>query len=165
MCCSGRSSSYVLTGAGHRRLQRGGHRDRPRLVPAAAPQLAQSLTWPPPRGVPVRLVGIGYLIGLGRRRVAFGRDHRRHSFHRSPHRTCRSSAPAHPNGLRWPWPSPPGSGVAATWLGILLAYDSYGLAAETPGWPVSFFVVTLVFAFYIVIHLSVRRQAGTDPTP
>jgi zinc/manganese transport system permease protein len=39
-------------------------------------------------------------------------------------------------------------GLVATWGGILLAYDSY---YWTPGhgWPVSFFIVTLIFMFYI----------------
>ena len=39
-------------------------------------------------------------------------------------------------------------GVAATWGGIWLAYDSY---AWTPGhtWPVSFFVVALIVAVYM----------------
>ncbi|MFP6559387.1 metal ABC transporter permease [Paraburkholderia sp. B3] len=39
-------------------------------------------------------------------------------------------------------------GVLATWTGILLAWESY---YWTPGrgWPVSFFVVTLIFALYV----------------
>jgi zinc/manganese transport system permease protein len=39
-------------------------------------------------------------------------------------------------------------GVAATWGGILLAYDSF---AWTPGhvWPVSFFIVTIIFLVYL----------------
>ncbi|WP_438392059.1 metal ABC transporter permease [Caballeronia sp. DA-9] len=39
-------------------------------------------------------------------------------------------------------------GVFVTWTGILLAWDSY---YWTPGhgWPVSFFVVTLIFALYV----------------
>ena len=39
-------------------------------------------------------------------------------------------------------------GLVATWGGILLAYDSY---YWTPGrgWPVSFFIVSLVFLFYV----------------
>lgn len=39
-------------------------------------------------------------------------------------------------------------GIGATWGGIALAYDSY---AWTPGhgWPVSFFVVALIFAAYV----------------
>jgi zinc/manganese transport system permease protein len=40
-------------------------------------------------------------------------------------------------------------GVGATWGGILLAYDSYYWTAGH-GWPVSFFVVTLIFVLYIV---------------
>jgi zinc/manganese transport system permease protein len=41
-------------------------------------------------------------------------------------------------------------GVAATWGGILVAYDSY---AWTGGhaWPVSFCIVTLIFVLYLVI--------------
>jgi zinc/manganese transport system permease protein len=47
-------------------------------------------------------------------------------------------------------------GVGATWGGILLAYDSYNW---TPGhgWPVSFFVVTLIFAVYLLTGLPGRR--------
>jgi len=44
-------------------------------------------------------------------------------------------------------------GVGATWLGILLAYDSYYWPPLHHGWPVSFFVVTLILVFY--------RLAGT----
>lgn len=50
-------------------------------------------------------------------------------------------------------------GVAATWLGILLAYDSYYWPPAGRGWPVSFFVVTLVFLFYLATHLRVDRWA------
>ncbi len=48
-------------------------------------------------------------------------------------------------------------GLGAVWGGILLAYDSYGW---TPGhaWPVSFFVVTIIFAVYLLAGL--RRAAG-----
>jgi zinc/manganese transport system permease protein len=54
-----------------------------------------------------------------------------------------------------------GLGVAAMWLGILLAYDSYYWPPLHHGWPVSFFVVALVLLAYIasrVIH--VRRERG-----
>ena len=44
-------------------------------------------------------------------------------------------------------------GVAATWLGILLAYDSFYWPPAQHGWPVSFFVVTLVFVFYLLAQL------------
>ncbi len=43
-------------------------------------------------------------------------------------------------------------GLAATWLGILLAYDSFYWPPARHGWPVSFFVVTLVFLFYVLVR-------------
>jgi len=49
-----------------------------------------------------------------------------------------------------------GIGLASAWGGIWLAYDSYGW---TPGrtWPVSFFIVSLIFAAYLLSGL--RRRA------
>jgi zinc/manganese transport system permease protein len=40
-------------------------------------------------------------------------------------------------------------GLAATWGGILIAYDSY-VWTSGHGWPVSFCIVTLIFAAYII---------------
>jgi zinc/manganese transport system permease protein len=40
-------------------------------------------------------------------------------------------------------------GIAAMWLGVLLAYDSYYWPPLHHGWPVSFFVVTLLLLAYI----------------
>jgi zinc/manganese transport system permease protein len=51
-------------------------------------------------------------------------------------------------------------GVAATWLGILLAYDSFYWPPAQHGWPVSFFVVTLVFGFYLLAQLPVIGRAS-----
>jgi len=48
-------------------------------------------------------------------------------------------------------------GVAATWIGILLAYDSYYWPPAGRGWPVSFFVVALVFVVYLIADLGSRR--------
>ncbi|WJY14938.1 metal ABC transporter permease [Pectobacteriaceae bacterium CE90] len=48
-------------------------------------------------------------------------------------------------------------GLAATWGGILLAYDSY---YWTPGhgWPVSFFIVALIFILYLTCtHLKITK--------
>ena len=47
-------------------------------------------------------------------------------------------------------------GVAAVWLGVLLAYDSYDWPPLHHGWPVSFFVVALVVA----MHGAVRGLHG-----
>ena len=44
-------------------------------------------------------------------------------------------------------------GVAAMWLGIVLAYDSFGWPPAGRGWPVSFFVVTLLFTIYLLSGL------------
>jgi zinc/manganese transport system permease protein len=48
-------------------------------------------------------------------------------------------------------------GLAATWLGILLAYDSYRWPPLRHGWPVSFFVVTLVLIAHVVTRVARRR--------
>ena len=51
-----------------------------------------------------------------------------------------------------------GIGVAATWLGIVLAYDSFYWPPARRGWPVSFFVVTLIVGCYLVSYLRPRRE-------
>ena len=58
-------------------------------------------------------------------------------------------------------------GVVATWLGILLAYDSYDWPPRGHGWPVSFFIVALVVICYLLTYLrrpsrsrSVRTASG-----
>ncbi|MDA8039507.1 MAG: metal ABC transporter permease [Actinomycetota bacterium] len=57
------------------------------------------------------------------------------------------------------------SGLAATWLGILLAYDSFYWPPARKGWPVSFFVVALVLVFYVgsgsLSSARSRRARGT----
>jgi len=40
-------------------------------------------------------------------------------------------------------------GVAAVWIGIVLAYDSFYWPPVDHGWPVSFFVVAMVFVLYL----------------
>jgi zinc/manganese transport system permease protein len=50
-------------------------------------------------------------------------------------------------------------GIAATWLGILFAYDSFYWIPSSQGLPVSFFIVSLVFVAYLVSGLPfVRRR-------
>ncbi len=51
-------------------------------------------------------------------------------------------------------------GLAATWLGVLLAYDSFYWPPVRHGWPVSFFVVTLVFIFYVLASQPGGRMPG-----
>ena len=49
-------------------------------------------------------------------------------------------------------------GVAATWLGVLLAYDSYYWGSSHQGLPVSFFIVAVIFAAYLASGLPAVRQ-------
>jgi zinc/manganese transport system permease protein len=51
-------------------------------------------------------------------------------------------------------------GLGATWLGVLLAYDSYYWPPAGRGWPVSFFVVTLVLIFYLLAQWLGGRTAA-----
>jgi zinc/manganese transport system permease protein len=57
-------------------------------------------------------------------------------------------------------------GVAAMWLGVLLAYDSFYWPPKGTVWPVSFFVVTLIFLAYLLSGLPAllrRRARGRGP--
>jgi zinc/manganese transport system permease protein len=59
-------------------------------------------------------------------------------------------------------------GVGATWLGVVLAYDSYDWPPAGRGWPVSFFVASLVLAAYLVAgawsaHRARSDEAGARP--
>jgi zinc/manganese transport system permease protein len=56
------------------------------------------------------------------------------------------------------------TGLAATWLGIVLAYDSYDWPPYHHGWPVSFFVVALVLVGYLLSYARrPRRRAPRSP--
>lgn len=52
-----------------------------------------------------------------------------------------------------------GIGVAAAWLGILLAYDSGEWLGDHQGLPVSFFIVAVIFAAYLLSGLARERPA------
>jgi zinc/manganese transport system permease protein len=54
-------------------------------------------------------------------------------------------------------------GTAATWLGILLAYDSYYWTSGGRGWPVSFFVVALVVLGYLLTYARLPRRGRPGP--
>lgn len=52
-------------------------------------------------------------------------------------------------------------GVGVTWAGVLLAYDSYYWGTSRQGFPVSFFIVALVFLLYLASGLArVRAVTG-----
>jgi zinc/manganese transport system permease protein len=51
-------------------------------------------------------------------------------------------------------------GVASTWLGVLLSYDSYYWFADHQGLPVSFFIVAVIFVGYLLSGLAAVGTAG-----
>jgi len=48
-------------------------------------------------------------------------------------------------------------GVVATWLGVLLSWDSFYWRPQGKSWPVSFFIVALVVGAYLVTFLKPER--------
>ena len=48
--------------------------------------------------------------------------------------------------------------VAATWVGIVLAYDSFTWPPSHDGWPVSFFIVALIFLGFLAAQLAGRSR-------
>jgi zinc/manganese transport system permease protein len=108
------------------------------------------------RGVPVRAVGAAYLMALAvsvalaavligavlSTALLIGPAATALRVARSPARAMAAAA---------------GIGVAATWLGVLLAYDSFYWPPSGRGWPVSFFVVALIVGGYLLGSLRPRR--------
>ena len=131
---------------------------RPLLLSSVSAEMAAA------RGIPVRLVGACYLLalalGTALAAITIG--------------TILSTAlligPA-ASALRLsrrPLPAiltAVGIGVAVMWIGIVLAYDSYEWPPAGHGWPVSFFVVTLVFVIYLLSGLGGLRDRRRSTPP
>ena len=126
---------------------------RPLLLASANPELAAA------RGIPVRLVGYVYLLALSlavalcaltigsilSTALLIGPAASSLRICRRPGRAIAASAAL---------------GVAAAWIGVLLAYDSYAWPPRHQGWPVSFFVVALVLVIYLGCGVA-RRLSGS----
>jgi zinc/manganese transport system permease protein len=131
---------------------------RPLLLSSVSPDLAAA------RGVPVRTVGVAFLVLMGisvsLSSVAVG--------------TVLSTAlligPA-ATALRLTRRPAAAMlvagavGTLATWAGVALSYESYYWPPARRGWPVSFFVVTIIFLAYLAAdlgtHLRARRRGRT----
>jgi zinc/manganese transport system permease protein len=125
------------------------------LLSSLSPDLAAA------RGVPVRAVGAAYLMALAvsvalsaviigavlSTALLIGPAATALRVTRSPARAMAASAI---------------TGLVATWLGIVLAYDSYYWPPYGHGWPVSFFVVALVLVGYL---LSYARRPKRNRVP
>jgi zinc/manganese transport system permease protein len=127
------------------------------LLTSLSPDLARA------RGVNVRLIGAVYLIALAvsvslaavaigavlSTALLIGPSATALRLTKSPLRAMVTSAII---------------GVAVTWLGIVLAYDSYYWPPHGHGWPVSFFVVALVLIGYLLTYArKPRRLAPRSP--
>jgi zinc/manganese transport system permease protein len=116
------------------------------LLSSLSPDLAAA------RGVPVRAVGVAFLAALAvavslsavaigsvlSTALLIGPAATALRIARSPVRAMATAALV---------------GTAATWLGILLAYDSYHWPPHGRSWPPSFFVVALVVVGYLLTYV------------
>ena len=128
------------------------------LLTALSPDLAAA------RGVPVRAVGVAYLAPLAvavslsavvigavlSTALLIGPAATALRVTRTPVRAMTAAALA---------------GTAATWLGILLAYDSYYWPPGGRGWPASFFVVALGYLLTYAQPPRRRRPGRGDAAP
>jgi zinc/manganese transport system permease protein len=125
---------------------------RPLLLATVNPDVAAA------RGIPVRLVGLAYMLALavsvGLSSLAIGA-------------ILSTALLIGPAAVALRLTRSTGRavglaclvGVAATWLGILLAYDSFYWGTSRQALPVSFFIVALVFASYLASGVpAVRRM-------
>ncbi len=124
---------------------------RPLLLASISPELAAA------RGLPVRLIGVAYLMALAvavaLSAVTIGA-------------ILSTALLVGPAATALALTNRPGRalalaamiGVAATWLGLLLAYDSYYWPPRHHGWPPSFFIVALVLIGYLAV--AARRGGG-----
>jgi zinc/manganese transport system permease protein len=126
---------------------------RPLLLATVSPDMAAV------RGIPVRLVGLLYMLALavsvGLSSLAVG----------AILSTALLIGPA-ATALRltrtvgWAVAAACLIGVGATWLGVLLAYDSYYWGSGHQGLPVSFFIVAVIFAGYLLSGIPAARIAA-----
>lgn len=129
---------------------------RPLLLSTVSPEIATA------RGVPVRMLGAVYLLALA---AAVALCALTIGTILSTALTIGPAAAALRATRR------PGRavllagvlGVGAVWVGIVLAYDSYDWPPYGTTWPVSFFVVSVVFVIYLLSGVPAwreRRRAG-----
>ncbi len=124
---------------------------RPLLLVSASPELAAA------RRLPVRLIGSLYLLAMALAvalsAVTIGA-------------ILSTALLVGPAATALALTSRPGRaivtaaalGIGAMWLGILLAYDSYDWPPLHHGWPVSFFVVTLILIAYLGSRIIPGRR-------
>jgi zinc/manganese transport system permease protein len=129
---------------------------RPLLLCSISPDLAAA------RGIRVRLVGVLFMltlaIAVGLSSIAIG----------SVLSTALLIGPAATalrvtRNLRAALIVASVLGVVATWVGIVLAYDSFYWFPSSQGLPVSFFIVALIFLSYLLSGFPSLRRRTSSP--
>ena len=125
---------------------------RPLLLATVSPDIAAA------RGIPVRLVGVLYMLTLA---VAVGLSSLTIGAILSTALLIGPAAAALRLTKRMAWAVAAACliGVLTTWIGVLLAYDSYYWGSSHPTLPVSFFIVAAVFATYLASGIRISRSA------
>lgn len=130
---------------------------RPLLLSSVHPELASV------RGVPVRSVAFGFLVLVG---VTVSLTSMVVGTILSPALLIGPAACALRVSRRPPvaMAAAAGVGLVATWSGVALSYASYRWPPAHAGWPISFFVVAIVFVAYLAVELPGRfrrhRRSG-----
>jgi zinc/manganese transport system permease protein len=126
---------------------------RPLLLSALSDDIARA------RGVPTRLVGMLFMVALA---VAVGLSALVIGSILSTALLIGPAATALrlTKRLGWSLVVAVAIGVAGTWLGVLLAYDSAYWGSSGQGVPVSFFIVTVMFVAYLATEVQPRRRSA-----
>jgi zinc/manganese transport system permease protein len=131
---------------------------RPLLLATVSSDIAAA------RGIPVRLIGLIYMVALavsvGLSSLAIG----------AILSTALLIGPAAAalrltKQVTWALAIACLIGVLATWLGVLLAYDSYHWGSSQQGLPVSFFIVAVVFVTYLASGIPAMRTGASAAQP
>ncbi len=127
---------------------------RPLLLATVSPDIASA------RGIPVRLIGLTYMVALA---VSVGLSSLAIGAILSTALLIGPAAAALRLTKRIMWALVIACliGVLATWLGVLLAYDSYDWGSSHQELPVSFFIVAVVFVTYLASGIPAARSGAT----
>jgi zinc/manganese transport system permease protein len=130
---------------------------RPLLLASVSPDIAGA------RGIPLRVVGVLFMVALA---VAVGLSALAIGAILSTALLVGPAAIALrlTNRIAWAMVVACVIGVGTTWIGVLLAFDSYYWGAKHTGIPVSFMVVALIFVLYLVTGLPLFRATRTERT-
>jgi zinc/manganese transport system permease protein len=129
---------------------------RPLLLSSVHPELASA------RGVPVRTIAFGFLVLVG---VTVSLTSMVVGTILSPALLIGPAATALRLSKRPPvaMAFSAGIGLVATWSGVALSYASYRWPPAHAGWPISFFIVAIVFLTFLCVEVPGRLRRPSAP--